>query len=65
MMLLVRLIDLFVEYVKLLFGVGYQNTGARVVAWLFLIAVIATVIGLIAWGVALIPDLIDVLNGTG
>ncbi|WOC10958.1 hypothetical protein [Gordonia sp. MP11Mi] len=64
MMLLVQLIDVIVEYVKLLVGApGHRNIFARVIAWLVLIALIATVVGLIAWGVSLIPELIGLLNG--
>ena len=62
MMVLVGLIDLFVEYVKVLIG-QRGNIAARVLAWVVLLSVIAAVIGLIAWGVSMIPELIDLLNG--
>lgn len=62
MMILVRLIDLFVEYVKLLGGSG--PLFARILAWAFLLAVVAVVIGLVVWGITMIPALIDALNGT-
>ncbi|MCF8603335.1 hypothetical protein L5I01_08170 [Gordonia sp. HY442] len=65
MMLLVRLIDVLVEFVKLLVGApGHRNVLGRVAAWLVLIAVIGAVVALIAWGVSLIPELIDLLNDT-
>ncbi|MGO3327842.1 hypothetical protein [Gordonia sp. (in: high G+C Gram-positive bacteria)] len=65
MMLLVRLIDVLVEFVKLLVGApGLRNVLGRVAAWLVLIAVIGAVVALIAWGVSLIPELIDLLNDT-
>ena len=64
MMLLVQLIDAVVEFVKLLVGApGHRNVVARIIAWLVVLAVVAAVIGLIAWGVSMIPDLIDALNG--
>lgn len=64
MMLLVQLIDVIVEYVKLLVGApGHRNAFARIIAWLLLIAGIGAVVALIAWGVAMIPELIEILNG--
>ncbi|MGK2319734.1 hypothetical protein [Gordonia rhizosphera] len=63
MMILVRLIDLFVEYVKLLIGTK-GSVPARVLAWLVLLAAVVAVIAVVAWGVATIPTLVDTLNGT-
>ena len=64
MMLLVQLIDVVVEFVKYLVGApGHRNPLIRIIAWLIVLAGVAVVVGLIAWGVSLIPELIDLLNG--
>lgn len=64
MMLVVQLIDAVVEFVKLLVGApGRRNVVARIVAWLLVLTLVAAAIGLIAWGISLIPTLIDALNG--
>lgn len=64
MMLLVQFIDVIVEIVKWLVGApGHRNVFVRIIAWLFVLAILGAIIGLIAWGVSLIPQFIDILNG--
>ncbi len=65
MLILVRVIDLLVEYVKYLAGAqGHRNPAARIAAWVLLLTVVGVVVALISWGVSEIPALIDVLNGS-
>uniref|UniRef100_UPI003D92893B hypothetical protein n=1 Tax=Gordonia sp. B7-2 TaxID=3420932 RepID=UPI003D92893B len=63
MMTLVRLIDIFVEFVKILIGQS-GNAVARVLAWLVVLATVVAVVWLIAWGVSMIPTWVDALNGS-
>ncbi|MCH5642436.1 hypothetical protein [Gordonia sp. ABSL49_1] len=63
MMTLVRLIDIFVEFVKILIGQS-GNAVARVLAWLVVLAAVVAVVWLIAWGVSMIPTWVDALNGS-
>jgi hypothetical protein len=63
-LILVHVIDWFVEWVKYLGGApGHRNVGARIFAWLFLLVVIAAVVAVIAAVVWAIPGLVDLLNG--
>lgn len=61
MMTLVRLIDLGVEYIKLLLGVN-GGPVARILAWISFLALIAVAVALITWGVRSIPTFVDYLN---
>ncbi|MET9200731.1 hypothetical protein [Gordonia sp. NPDC003585] len=63
MMTLVRLIDIFVEFVKILIG-QRGNAVARVLAWLVVLAAVVAVVWLIAWGASMIPTWVDALNGS-
>ena len=62
MMVLVRLIDVGMEYVKLLLGLN-GGSARRVLAWISLLSLVCAGIALIAWGVWAIPMLVDTLNG--
>ncbi|MEP9391515.1 hypothetical protein ABLE94_04530 [Gordonia sp. VNK1] len=64
MMTLVRLIDLFVEFVKILLGQGSGGPIVRVLAWLVVIAVGAVAVALVAWFVVSIPAIVDTINGS-
>lgn len=62
MMILVRLIDAGMEYIKLLLGLS-GNKAMRVLAWISFLALVGAGIALIAWFVMYIPELVDLLNG--
>ncbi|WP_068274850.1 hypothetical protein [Aldersonia kunmingensis] len=62
MMVLVRFIDVFVIFCKILGGRGYGNPFTRVLAWLVVVSVALFAVGLVAFAVAHIPDLVDELN---
>jgi hypothetical protein len=62
MMVLVRLIDVFVIFCKVLGGRGYGNPVTRVLAWLTVLSVLFFAVGLVVWAVAHIADFVDTLN---
>jgi hypothetical protein len=62
MMVLVRLIDVFVIFCKVLGGRGYGNPFTRVLAWLVVLSVLFFAVGLVVWAVAHIGDFVDTLN---
>ena len=63
MMILVRLIDWLVEWVKYLGGApGHRSPIIRILAWLYLIFLVVAAVVLIAWLVSKIPEFVDFLN---
>jgi hypothetical protein len=63
MMLLVRLIDVFVIFIKVLGGRGYGNPVTRVLAWLVVLSVLFFAVGLVVFAIAHLIDFVEYLNG--
>lgn len=62
MMVLVRFIDVFVIFCKILGGRGYGNPFTRVLAWLVVVSVAIVAVGFVAYLVTHIPDFVESLN---